>query len=351
MFKVIVTGEPRSGTSLMMQTLRLLGCPVTGKLFPKKVDKSLNPGGFFEIPKLVMRGVQDPSIVEKYNNKAIKIVSSGCVRTPTEFTEKYILCLRNPESVAQSQTKLESNFKVAGVAGWESPYKQANPKRFIIENGTLLKWWQQNPQIKILVVDYDELIEQSRKTINEIIRFLGLETITIRPALNNINPGLRRSPSAFKGWQDPQLGQQATDLYSALLNKQFSSKVLTDTETLITQTKKESRFFYDKELGAMGNQRFHDELKNNSTLRTKWLEGTKKEILKGMHPFCSPDYEEPNDTREYKLETTSQTLKRKLVKYRGKNMTYEAAFVLHQRLWAKGEANILPLADRKRLAS
>ena len=39
----VVTGEPRSGTSLQMQSLHLLGVPVAGKEFPVaggKLDRS-----------------------------------------------------------------------------------------------------------------------------------------------------------------------------------------------------------------------------------------------------------------------------------------------------------------------
>ncbi|MCE9556690.1 MAG: hypothetical protein K8T91_25350, partial [Planctomycetes bacterium] len=133
---VVVTGDPRSGTSLMMQTLRALGVPVAGEEFPgdgrrgddgKARARELNPGGFWEVPGVVMRGLSDPM---PYLGQAIKIISPGVLRTPKENVFRYILCLRDPTSVAQSQTKLETGVKVAGAAGWQNPAKQPDPTRF-----------------------------------------------------------------------------------------------------------------------------------------------------------------------------------------------------------------------------
>src|SRR6266567_4048665 len=70
---VVVSGLPRSGTSLMMQMLRAGGMPLlTDDLRPADVD---NPNGYWEYEP-VKRLQQDNSWISKAEGKAVKVVSA-----------------------------------------------------------------------------------------------------------------------------------------------------------------------------------------------------------------------------------------------------------------------------------
>ena len=66
---IVVTGEPRSGTSLMMRIIDSLGLEIAGEQYvgTKRPNRSkkrkeraeyLNPEGFWEVPEVVSRGIK-----------------------------------------------------------------------------------------------------------------------------------------------------------------------------------------------------------------------------------------------------------------------------------------------------
>jgi hypothetical protein len=117
---VIVTGEPRSGTSAMMRALDELGHAIAGDRWPhqrrasqrpEQADRlaerarKMNPCGFYEIPGVVANGLADP---DGHGGRAVKIISRGLLpavrggpeRTPPDTAWRVILCCRAPRHVA-----------------------------------------------------------------------------------------------------------------------------------------------------------------------------------------------------------------------------------------------------------
>lgn len=115
---IVVTGLPRSGTSLMMSILKDLGVPILGERFFENIEderraertKYLNPEGFYEVRNVVGRGIVKG--YEENVGKAIKIVVPGILHTDPEAIEKVIFCLRNPLEILNSQKKLISGIEI-----------------------------------------------------------------------------------------------------------------------------------------------------------------------------------------------------------------------------------------------
>ncbi len=59
---IFVLTHPRTGSSLVMQTLRLLGAAVTGSVEHPELPISMNPRGFFEEPELLRHGLHAPAL-------------------------------------------------------------------------------------------------------------------------------------------------------------------------------------------------------------------------------------------------------------------------------------------------
>lgn len=376
---IVVTGDPRSGTSLMMQTLIALGIPVAGEEFPganrmrSKEDKvkhdtkmhNLNPGGFWEVPGVVMRGLPDPS---EYFGKAIKIISPGVLRTPKESVYKYILCLRDPTSVAQSQTQLENGIKVAAPTGWDDPSRSPDPVRFALENGALAKWFLENQDAlnKTIIIEYDTFQDHPQATIAAIVHHLGLsvDKKQIKDAESKPDPQLRRSLHSFSGWGNKeQDGSLAEAVYTALHAKDIDALqiVAASVDSRRDQLRREKNRYYDPTTGITCDTTTHEKLKDDAGFRDKWINGFesngrmihgfKRELLKGLHPQCSPDFVLLEETTKIDRPLDKGDLNQPMCTYRGEKMSLAAATVLHQRLYAKGEAKILPLADRQKLAA
>lgn len=61
----VVLTHPRTGSSLVMQTLRLLGADVIGSLEHPRLPPSANPRGFFEDPEVLRRGLHAAAVAQQ----------------------------------------------------------------------------------------------------------------------------------------------------------------------------------------------------------------------------------------------------------------------------------------------
>ena len=79
---IIITGSCRSGTSMMMQTLQLLGVAIAGEAsHPDFPVVEGNPKGYFDLPfKEHMDGID----IDKYQDKAIKVLGEWLLRVPSD---------------------------------------------------------------------------------------------------------------------------------------------------------------------------------------------------------------------------------------------------------------------------
>jgi len=259
----IVSGEPRSGTSMMMQTLNILGLPVIGdekplatkidKLATKEVELSeeekerlekrknkaekMNPLGFFEVPGIVMKGLHGDEVDEFYG-KIVKIIGSAIpermapsgIITGTEkkIIDKIILCIRNPKHIALSQVDISSNIdvQIADIGESEDVVFTENrqiptPLRYIRGMGVFIKWLDENPDMKdkILVVDYEDMHSNPSQQIDKICDFLGENPSDElkQKAIDNVKPSLKRS-NDFSDWDEKfkDDGELVELMYNAL---------------------------------------------------------------------------------------------------------------------------------------
>src|SRR3989442_11689468 len=111
---VIVSGLPRSGTSLMMQMLQAGGMSLLkDDLRPPDAD---NPNGYWEYEP-VKRLQQDNSWIPKAEGKAVKVVSALLQYLPPQHTYKIIFMQRPMREIMASQTvMLERRGEKSGKA-------------------------------------------------------------------------------------------------------------------------------------------------------------------------------------------------------------------------------------------
>ena len=249
---IVVSGEPRSGTSMMMQTLKILGLPVLGKEYPgeeqllkiiaaetdtakkqrlqSRIDlmKQMNPKGFYELPGPVMKGIKQWDA--SYQRKVVKIITNGLFEhinsrqkqlgTPENFIDKIIFCLRDPRSIAMSQTDIGPNpVEEIRDNDWIIRKQPPTPTRFVFAIGAFINWLgsHQDFWTKIKVVDFDDMI--TKPPISDICSHLSINPnkALIDAAIANISPGLKRS-AAIEEWPTSlqRQGIIADELYSAL---------------------------------------------------------------------------------------------------------------------------------------
>ncbi len=159
---VVVSGLPRSGTSLMMQMLASGGIePLIDE--KRKADHS-NPKGYFEYEP-VKSLARDNSWLENAQNKSVKIVAPLLKFLHPQYRYRILFMTRNLEEIITSQqVMLNKDTKTLPVNLFNS-YKRELEKIKLFE--------KQHPNVSIKYVDYKEVINNPQKMSTEISEYLN----------------------------------------------------------------------------------------------------------------------------------------------------------------------------------
>lgn len=179
----IVSGLPRSGTSLMMQMLEAGGMPVLVDDV-RRSDED-NPRGYYEYEP-VRRTGQDNSWVSQAEGKAVKVVSPLLKYLPRQFDFQIILMCRNLDEMLQSQ---EQMLRRRGVpTGTDA----ATMHRYF-ENHlrTVREWLAEQQQMTFIECRFADLFEQPRREVARISGFLDRD-FGEAALIQSIQPDLRR---------------------------------------------------------------------------------------------------------------------------------------------------------------
>jgi len=162
----IVSGLPRSGTSLMMQMLYAGGLPVSTD--GKREADSANPKGYFEL-EAVKRLDENPGVLFGVQGKAVKILLHLLHSLSKENQYKIILMRRNLAAVIQSQNKMlaEKDIQQEKI----SPLRLAEIYSLQL---TKTKDWLCAQKIPYLEVWYEELLKNPEKAIDILLTFLDI---------------------------------------------------------------------------------------------------------------------------------------------------------------------------------
>lgn len=165
---VIVSGLPRSGTSLMMQMLAAGGMPVLTDAL-RTPDES-NPRGYFEFDA-VKKLRADRSWLEQARGHAVKIIHLLLRELPTDgsFTYRVLFMERAIREVLASQRKmLARSGKPAGDAALLE-------KTFAAQIAQVKEWMNANSCFAFRVIDHRRSIEQPAFVAAEVREFLERE--------------------------------------------------------------------------------------------------------------------------------------------------------------------------------
>src|SRR5262245_12033356 len=99
----IVSGLPRSGTSLMMQMLQAGGLPILCDQVRAADDD--NPRGYLEFEK-VRQLAKDAGWMNQADGKVLKVVSLLLYHLPPGFEYRVVFMRRNLDEILRSQEKM-----------------------------------------------------------------------------------------------------------------------------------------------------------------------------------------------------------------------------------------------------
>src|SRR5262245_49544326 len=165
---VLVSGLPRSGTSMLMQMLEKGGMPiVTDKVRTPDED---NPKGYHEFERIKeIDKTPDKSWLRTYRGQVIKTISFLLQDLPSELNYQVIFMRRNLDEVLRSQNKmLERNG-----TGSELVSDDKMRRNYELHLKKVFYRLDRSPNFQVLYVDYSAVIENPRREAGRINAFLG----------------------------------------------------------------------------------------------------------------------------------------------------------------------------------
>ena len=183
---IVVSGLPRSGTSMTMKMLEAGGLqPVTDQV--RSADED-NPRGYFEDERVKdLAQMEDRSWLRAARGKVIKVISSLLQHLPDDNFYKVIFMRRNLSEVLASQAKMLDRRGEAPQATDEELIKLFESHLEKVEFQLRFRPW-----FDVLYVDHRSVLQDPAGAARRINEFLG-GRLDERRMAEAVDPNLYRS--------------------------------------------------------------------------------------------------------------------------------------------------------------
>jgi hypothetical protein len=181
----IVSGLPRSGTSLMMQML------VAGGLSPlfdgERVADTDNPRGYMEWER-VKQLPNDPGCIAEAEGKVVKVISRLLLALPAGYEYRVVFMQRPLPEVMASQDQMlrrrgtyKEGVSLAAVArAFEKHLDEVNA------------WLDGKPYVRALRIPYHDVLQDAKGTAKKLSDFLELP-LDLEAMLRQVDGSLYRN--------------------------------------------------------------------------------------------------------------------------------------------------------------
>lgn len=163
----VVSGLPRSGTSMMMKMLEAGGLsPLTDN---ERTADDDNPKGYYEFERVKKMQEGDVEWIHNAPGKVIKVISYLLQHLPAEYEYKVIFMRRAMPEILASQKKMLINRG-------EPTDKVSDEELTILYEKHLEKtfaWMNEHKNFSCLQVDYNRLLQDPSSLLPQIQAFIG----------------------------------------------------------------------------------------------------------------------------------------------------------------------------------
>ncbi|MFN2119529.1 MAG: sulfotransferase domain-containing protein [Anaerolineales bacterium] len=182
---IVVSGLPRSGTSMMMKMLAEGGLStVTDSI--RSADED-NPNGYFEFEPVKKLSDGQYKWLEDAGGKTVKVISALLEHLPSRHQYKVLFMEREVKEILASQQKMLRRRGEASASSDEEMEAQFR------QHLTATKYWlARQPNMDVLYVDYNKLMERPDAYGQAIADFIGLP-VDVSRMLGVPNEGLYRN--------------------------------------------------------------------------------------------------------------------------------------------------------------
>jgi hypothetical protein len=180
----IVSGLPRSGTSVMMQMLAAGGMPIlTDREREPDID---NPRGYCEWEPIKLLPKQ-PSLIDQAEGKAVKIISQLLLSVPKGREYKLIFMERPlPEVLASQDEMLKRRGSMSDVD------RTALASAFRNHIKDVVAWLERRADIPVCRMGYRKVLADPAGCAQAIANFLSVD-LDLAAMVKQVDPALYRN--------------------------------------------------------------------------------------------------------------------------------------------------------------
>ena len=182
---IIVSGLPRSGTSMMMKMLEAGGLPVLTDNIRKANED--NPKGYYEFERVKKLPDGDTAWLDQAEGKVVKIISQLLMSLPAGYTYRVLFMRRHINEILASQRRML-------VRRGEDPDKVDDEEMAALFEKHLEKvfaWLDRQPHLHYMEVDYNRTLADPQPTAERVNEFLGGE-LDVEKMVGMVDPSLYR---------------------------------------------------------------------------------------------------------------------------------------------------------------
>jgi hypothetical protein len=161
----IVSGLPRSGTSLMMQMLDAGGLPVLSD-GERKADTD-NPKGYLEWER-IKQLPKNPGLIAEAEGKVVKVISELVLSLPMDHEYRIVFMQRPLPEVLKSQDEMLRRRGNTDSIGDNSAIEEFFQRHLIEVN----KWLASKPNVEVMRVHYHRILREPKVVAEEVAAFL-----------------------------------------------------------------------------------------------------------------------------------------------------------------------------------
>jgi hypothetical protein len=186
---VVVSGLPRSGTSMMMKMLEAGGLDllIDGQ---RSADED-NPKGYYEFERVKQLDKGDQEWLPEAQGKGVKIISALLQHLPPAYTYRVIFMEREMQEILASQRKM-----LIRRAKATDQVDDATLAALYTQHLTRVQTWMAaQPFISVLPVSYNHLLQEPHSYLLRINQFLG-DQLDVEKMADAIDPALYRNQAA-----------------------------------------------------------------------------------------------------------------------------------------------------------
>jgi hypothetical protein len=182
---IVVSGLPRSGTSMMMKMLAEGGLSTVSDSI-RTADED-NPNGYFEFEPVKKLADGQDKWLEGAGGKTVKVISALLEHLPARHQYKVLFMEREVKEILASQQKMLHRRGEASASTDDEMEAQ-----FRKHLAATKYWLARQPNMEVLYVDYNKLMETPDAYGKAIADFIGLP-VDVSRMLGVPNEGLYRN--------------------------------------------------------------------------------------------------------------------------------------------------------------